>query len=640
MSWFTDIAGKAENLLNAMDQSAAQALNTSEKKRNKRNHNNDNYDNISNAEDFSESFAIQSIKTLSSTSSNNGNGQSSRGHTRASSFESIGSRESSKSSKNSSDRQALDDETLFEFLNNKEGDIPEEESSLIAIKAPETSGAVQQDFEGQIRALTNEISHLNRRNIELETECKRLQKRINNWIQQLGSSDNTIKELQSRESDLMASLDAKDSQIGVLKVRLHESDQELQQKIALIDKLEELNETLKNASETNKSSANENFEGYRLQIRQLESDLTQERDELKRIQTETMAQIGRLEENQKTLVDEISILQRNLNIEKSANGELEQRLKNALKNCQDLEQDYNEFKMKANKTLQDKDELIRALKNSDSSSDSDEVRRVLQSQCDAMVLEIQELREKNETLKKTLDRVQNEDILDLKSQIASLSEQLESEQKIKYDLEIELKQFKDESRYFQEDLVQTKNSLESRIADRDLEIEKLRKQLVSKRNNGQNVEELEMRFRNLTDNLIQKQTLVEQLSSEKHSLTLQLERSEQRLREAINNQNSGEVSIGIHHSQSFSNLVNRVKPVVEDHPEDGNVTRRVRRAYGQIDAFSIRLGNFLRAYPSARAAVLAYILLMHIWVAFVLIYYEPEIHGPNYNMPDMKTPDK
>ncbi len=286
-----------------------------------------------------------------------------------------------------------------------------------------------------------------------------------------------------------------------------------------------------------------------------------------------------------------------MNLEKSANSELEQRLKNAIKSLQDLEQEYNEFKLKANKTLQDKDELIRALKNSDSTSDSDEVRRVLQSQCDAMVLEIQDLREKSDLLKKSLDRVQNEDVLQLKTQIDSLNEQLESEQKIKTDLEIELKQIRDESRYFQEDLLQTKNSLESRIADRDSEIEKLRKQLVSKRNNGNNVEELETRFRNLTENLIQKQTLVEQLSSEKHSLTLQLERSEQRLREALTNPKSGEglyesntclliiVTIGIHHSPSFSNLVNRVKPPVDEYPEDGNVTRRVKRAYGAIDAF-------------------------------------------------------
>lgn len=242
-------------------------------------------------------------------------------------------------------------------------------------------------------------------------------------------------------------------------------------------------------------------------------------------------------------MDEISSLQRKLNAEKSANSELEQRFKNSSKNLQDIEKEYAEFKLKANKTLQDKDDLIRAMKNSELNSDSDEVQRVLQSQCDALVLEIQDLREKSDSLKKTLEKVQNEEVFELNSQITSLTEQLESERNFKSDLEAELKQVTDESRYFHDDLIQTKNSLTSRIADRDAEIEKLRKQLVmlTKRpNNAQNVEELESRIRNLTDNLIQKQTLVEQLSSEKHSLALQLERSETRLRDTLTNQKSGE----------------------------------------------------------------------------------------------------
>lgn len=42
---------------------------------------------------------------------------------------------------------------------------------------------------------------------------------------------------------------------------------------------------------------------------------------------------------------------------------------------------------------------------------------------------------------------------------------------------------------------------------------------------------------------------------------------------------------------------------------------------------SVRLGNFLRAYPSARAMSLVYIVILHIWVAFILVYYEPEVHS-------------
>lgn len=50
------------------------------------------------------------------------------------------------------------------------------------------------------------------------------------------------------------------------------------------------------------------------------------------------------------------------------------------------------------------------------------------------------------------------------------------------------------------------------------------------------------------------------------------------------------VSVPLHHLASSSSLVNRqynnnVKPLVEESPGDNQVTRRVKRAYGQIDAF-------------------------------------------------------
>ncbi|CAG2184067.1 unnamed protein product, partial [Oppiella nova] len=84
------------------------------------------------------------------------------------------------------------DETLFEFLNNKGEDIPEESAVSAATSTAPTVGSkgssessvraaspsTHEDFEGRIKSLTTEISSLNRRNIELETDCKRLQKRV------------------------------------------------------------------------------------------------------------------------------------------------------------------------------------------------------------------------------------------------------------------------------------------------------------------------------------------------------------------------------------------------------------------------------------------------------------------------------
>ena len=54
---------------------------------------------------------------------------------------------------------------------------------------------------------------------------------------------------------------------------------------------------------------------------------------------------------------------------------------------------------------------------------------------------------------------------------------------------------------------------------------------MSKKLSTASESELETRLHHLTENLIQKQTLVESLSTEKNSLKLQLERSEQQCRD-------------------------------------------------------------------------------------------------------------
>lgn len=102
---------------------------------------------------------------------------------------------------------------------------------------------------------------------------------------------------------------------------------------------------------------------------------------------------------------------------------------------------------------------------------------------------------------------------------------------LKKDLEQELQSIKEELKYLHEDYSRHKTTLQSRINDRDTEIEKLRKQLVAKQVNTTSQTELESRLNALTESLIQKQTMVEALSTEKNSLVFQLERLEKQLKE-------------------------------------------------------------------------------------------------------------
>ncbi|KXJ05641.1 golgin subfamily A member 5, partial [Exaiptasia diaphana] len=86
-------------------------------------------------------------------------------------------------------------------------------------------------------------------------------------------------------------------------------------------------------------------------------------------------------------------------------------------------------------------------------------------------------------------------------------------------------------RFAQDEMQRTKNSFMSQIQEREGEIQRLRNQLATKTLTSTSEAELENRVRALTENLIQKQTMIEALSTEKNSLVLQLERLEQQYRD-------------------------------------------------------------------------------------------------------------
>eukprot|EP00116_Pleurobrachia_bachei_P015000 sb/3475262/ len=59
------------------------------------------------------------------------------------------------------------------------------------------------------------------------------------------------------------------------------------------------------------------------------------------------------------------------------------------------------------------------------------------------------------------------------------------------------------------------------------------------------------------------------------------------------------------------------------------------RSIGTLNKFSIRLGTFLRRYPTARLMVICYMFLLHTWVVVILLTYSPEVHdhGPSGEVP-------
>jgi len=152
-------------------------------------------------------------------------------------------------------------------------------------------------------------------------------------------------------------------------------------------------------------------------------------------------------------------------------------------------------------------------------------------------------------------------------------------------------------------------------AEKDREIGRLRSKVMSHASNT----ELEKRLRTLTDTVIEKQTTIETLSSDKSALSLELERTRMRS----------------NHAQIPSSVVRKrghveidAESLITDSTNDA--VGKLKRAVGALDKLSIRIGVLLKRYPTVRLLVLVYMIMLHVWTSVVLVTYEPELHGSNF----------
>ncbi|XP_013788984.1 golgin subfamily A member 5-like [Limulus polyphemus] len=94
----------------------------------------------------------------------------------------------------------------------------------------------------EVTCMNQEIQNLMQKLEDADGEKKRMQKKLDYWNSQVSGSDRKIRELMNQENDLNSVLNAKDSQLAVLRVRLQEADLELQAKKELVENLKAEND--------------------------------------------------------------------------------------------------------------------------------------------------------------------------------------------------------------------------------------------------------------------------------------------------------------------------------------------------------------------------------------------------------------
>ena len=156
---------------------------------------------------------------------------------------------------------------------------------------------------------------------------------------------------------------------------------------------------------------------------------------------------------------------------------------------------------------------------------------------------------------------------------------------------------------------------------------------------GTNQSELEDRVHSLTSTVLEKQNQIETLLATKHSMSLQLEKAQEKLNEAqiendqITRATSGSALLrnrgGPYNSGAVPVLIEDDELRTDKYSTGSEkLTKKAKQTLRTIDIFSIRIGVFLRKYPIARVFIIFYGLLLHIWVLVILLVDEPEVHNP------------
>jgi len=133
--------------------------------------------------------------------------------------------------------------------------------------------------------------------------------------------------------------------------------------------------------------------------------------------------------------------------------------------------------------------------------------------------------------------------------------------------------------------------------------------------------ELENRMHSLTQSLLTKQNNLENITAERNALKLHLEKlSHQHEELLLQMRHQRPQIINMNETDDAKSQVPNFMMV---NPFDSRMSRRVKRAYSNLDQIGVRLGVFLRRYPLARIVSVFYVTFLHLFVVFVLLSSTP-----------------
>ncbi|XP_063992305.1 golgin-84 [Diachasmimorpha longicaudata] len=579
MAWLADLAGKAETLLNKIDQNTAAVLSK------------DNYD--------PEQDQLINVTSVVAANSSLSNHPEPGTPTRFPQFITTPQGTPKKS-------QPQSQEELTTYLNSLSS-TPMSQTNGGVFHPPPTPSSLSVETSDPKDSLS-EYSHSGRSSPEFPHTL------IDLPVQDISSSDPVTEnrllrsEIESLKNELLVSMHVERS-IESEQSEMHGKLEALRQEYEY--KLNQQRQQIEHLMKMSKYSEKKQSKSGR-------KNLEQQNEFLNRQHTDNQKEIEVLREKMdKVEMDNGQYVKQICDLK----GILERSRLDLLSTRQELEQ----HRARAIKTLQEKEKLIAELRENkldtgvDSSATTMELNQ-LRQECNS-------LRHENQLVGEQL-RIAREELVTADLKIEEMSrkiglanrevqEILSLEKRKRIEAEEDAKAHMEEVRAVKEELVSQGGVWSTKMRKQETEISRLRSQLAAVSTPSSAVES---RLATLTQTLVAKQNELEGLTTEKNALRLQLEKAEHEYRKLLGNSRKP------YNVNDTDDAKAQVPTFLMETPFDTTMARKVKRAYSSLDAISVRTGVFLRRYPLARIFVIIYIALLQFWVLVVLLSQSPEAH--------------
>ncbi|KAL0486517.1 golgin subfamily A member [Acrasis kona] len=507
---------------------------------------------------------------------------------------------------------------------------------------------VSNKYKDLVKQLQNKEQYTKESQDRLENQVSRLLgdklKTDTEFASALDDREKTQKQLQKKIDELIQQLKAKDSQVSDLQ----------QEKIRLA------NESLQHQRHFDEESNN-----LKNQLETKTEELQNEKERTKTLQSEFTNKESNLLDEKNHLENEYTELNTLLTMKNEDASRFENLIKIKDTELKLKEQELAEYKQRAAKVLLIRDKQIEELKkNLESSNGGDSKNQNSSSSASSTLddfhdsellaaldredlnMDLDRLRGENQELLATIDLLKRQSEAETTSnrfKIRNLEKSIEKEKQNSAKTQQTIASLKLNSDEMRHRFEMERKSSSDGLKNAQLEIKKLNAIIVKSQQAQNNSHgELEMRARVMAESLIEKQSQLETLNSEKAALALELEKSKQRIREVelisrvtpitprkqrFSNVDDDDDDDGVMLADStvtvkrhkfFRNLSNR-----------GFLAKKFATSVGALDRFSIMAGRYLKRLPILRMFFVLYLLTLHLWVIYVTSHnvHEDSLHN-------------